>query len=410
MSADDEASSTISAGAITVLEKIGGKRSQQLLALVAAVQVLAPVAKWLQKRLDRHENFTIVVDGSDAIYNDLHEWVLDRMPAEDRKAMIASTGDFEIKSEYDRTEVSPRVRLRYDGSRKQSIVIDGHTVTAEVTKESLPGSASSIPENWRSMLERVTFTATTLAGRDAIVKVIDGLIEKKRTKVGPPPLMIPSRYGGSWIRRRDLPARTLDSVILKEGQLERLVTDLEKFLAAEDAYTRVSQPWHRGYLLHGPPGTGKTSVARALAGHFDLPLHYLPLGDLEADADLMGLVAEIRPKSMLLLEDVDSFHAAVSRDEENKVVTVAAMLNALDGIWTPHGMVTVMTTNHKKDLDPALLRAGRVDVDEELTALDAEQAERLSRQMTGYYETIRSTEYAGRSPAEYIQALRMETT
>lgn len=397
----------ISAAAVKGLEKLGGKRSQQLLTLIAAAQVLAPLVKWARERLNQHEDFTIVVGGTDPVYNDLHEWVLARIPEEDRKALIASTGDdrAKIQHENDSPPVESKVRLRYDGSRSQDVVINGCKVVVSVGKEEIPGGFANLSENWRSYLERITFTATNVAGRDAVVAVIDGLIEKQQTKTGPPPMLVPSRWGGDWIRRNDLPPRTLESVILKDGQLERLVTDLEEFLGAEDVYMRTSQPWHRGYLYHGMAGTGKTSVARALANHFDMPLHYLPLGDLEKDADLMGLVGSIKPKSILLIEDVDAFHAATQRKVTKKQTSVAAMLNALDGIWTPHGLVTIMTTNYKEKLDDALIRPGRIDVDEEFTALSAEQAKRLAKYVNPQWRG-RPERFVGKSPAELIQAIR----
>jgi chaperone BCS1 len=219
-----------------------------------------------------------------------------------------------------------------------------------------------------------------------------------------PSLLMPSRWGGDWSRRDDLPPRALASVVLRAGQLERLVDDLGGFIASEADYARLSQPWHRGYLFHGPPGTGKTSVARALANHFDLPVHYLPLGDLERDADLMNLVGQIRSRSILLIEDADVYHAAVDRDDDSPKASLAAMLNALDGVWTPHGLVTVLTTNDRDALDTALLRPGRVDVTEEFSMLDAEQADRLAV-FCGLPDDGWG-EFVGRSPAEMMEAAR----
>jgi hypothetical protein len=391
------------------LERHAGKRGRQAAAIVAAAQVVAPAAKWAAAKIKHREGFTITVDGTDSIYPDLHEWVLERIPRMDHKALIATTEgmrlDFvEVGQE---NKPSPKVRLRYDGQRKQHVMIDGHRVEVLVAKESIPGGIGRLPENWRQWLEKITFTATSAEGRDAIVAMLNELLEVKHSTPGPPPLLMPSKWGGSWNRRADLPPRALDSVILKTGQLGRLVADLAAFLDAEDDYNRLCQPWHRGYLFHGSPGTGKTSVARALANHFGMPTYYLPLGDLASDADLMGLVGAIEPRSVLLLEDIDVFHAATDRDDEKDNASVAGMLNALDGVWTPHGLVTIMTTNNRAALDGALIRKGRINVDEQFTPLDIEQANRLAEWFTGTQRD--ASAFDGSSPAELIEALRDTT-
>lgn len=377
---------------LPIIERYGGKRGQQALALAAAVQLTAPAVKWVQEKRKR-EDFTIVVAGTDSVYPELHEWVLARIPAQERKALILDTSREE-----------PHVQLRYDGTRVQQVVIDGHKIEVEVQREDLPGGRERLPENWRRLMEKVSFKATTPAGRDAVVRMIEGLADTRYAEAGPPPLLMPSRWGGEWINRSDLPPRTLESVVLKAGQLERLVADLGNFLDAESDYGRLCQSWHRAYLFHGQPGTGKTSVARALAHHFGLRVYYLPLGDMETDGNLMSLISSVNPRSVLLIEDIDVYHAATERSEEEGRPSLAAMLNALDGVWTPHGLVTVMTTNNREALDGALIRPGRVDVSEEFTALDSEQAQRLAA-FCGMPASS-AAPFVGQSPAVLMEAAR----
>jgi len=185
-------------------------------------------------------------------------------------------------------------------------------------------------------------------------------------------------HGGDWMRARLGSRRPLASVVLKAGQGEALLADLQRFLANRDRYTRLGIPWRRGYLLHGPPGTGKTSLVTALASELHLNVCTLSLASpIVTDEKIHTLLAAVPQRSVLLIEDVDAFFRERDAAHTQVRLSFSGFLNALDGVATQEGTVLFMTTNHLERLDAALIRAGRIDSQIELGWADADQLRRL---------------------------------
>ena len=174
--------------------------------------------------------------------------------------------------------------------------------------------------------------------------------------------------------------RLLDSVILKPGEKEHLVQDLERFKTSRPRYRRLGVPYHRGYLLYGPPGTGKTSLVSGLSAKFGMSIYVMNLTEFN-DRSLKSAMNDVPENSMILFEYIDCMRtgnrradATVEKAREanptgsdknnaanNVGVTLSGLLNVLDGFHAPENVVFVMTTNQIEALDPALLRPGRID-------------------------------------------------
>lgn len=182
-----------------------------------------------------------------------------------------------------------------------------------------------------------------------------------------------------WTSCGTRPGRLLDTVILRNGQRERIFKDLQCFITNEDWWQYRGLPYRRGYLFEGPPGCGKSSLVTALAAAFGLDIYSLSLSGARSDADLLSLMSQCARRSILLIEDVDAAFSDRKQTQGVTGITFAGLLNAIDGATAAEGQILVMTSNHPERLDPALIRPGRVDVREELDLPDAEQAAAMHR-------------------------------
>ena len=187
-----------------------------------------------------------------------------------------------------------------------------------------------------------------------------------------------------WGRVTRKAPRELDSIVLQHGQAERILADATWFFAAQTWYRERSIPYRRGYLFEGPPGTGKSSLALALASHFRRPLYVMNLGSIGRDSDLFDAAMNVPANAILLIEDVDASDVAKRRkkddDEDGEAISstsMSALLNSIDGVLSTDGRLLIMTTNHPEHLDPALVRPGRVDLREKIDPLDRGAAARL---------------------------------
>lgn len=169
-----------------------------------------------------------------------------------------------------------------------------------------------------------------------------------------------------WQARVVCPARRIESVVLDEGVKERLLGDIEEFLGEDTRrwYKEHGIQHKRGYLFYGVPGSGKTSLIQAIAGHFKHNLCHLHLTHPNlTDESLRAAVNQAPRHSLLVFEDID---AIFGKDREklltDSVLTFSGLLNALDGVGKAEGQIFVLTTNHRDRLNPALIRNGRADL------------------------------------------------
>lgn len=213
---------------------------------------------------------------------------------------------------------------------------------------------------------------------------------------------------GSWRWTDSRQKRPMSSIVLAPGVKEMLLSDTKDFLKSEKWYADRGIPFRRGYLLHGVPGSGKSSLIHAIAGELALDIYVVSLSSSWInDATLTALMGRVPARCIVLLEDLDAaFTRSTSRDtqstgaptaekkedsnnnsgdnnngekkqEEINTLSLSGLLNALDGVAASEGRILFATTNHLERLDPALSRPGRMDVWIEFKNANRWQTEQL---------------------------------
>lgn len=203
--------------------------------------------------------------------------------------------------------------------------------------------------------------------------------------------------------------KTLLPPILKKGQLEDILEDYNKFLNSEDYFLARSIPYHRGYLFYGPPGTGKTSIANYLAtvkGNggtiYKLNAQALKTGNIEL------MLSKISRDNILLIEDIDCLYEG-REPLHPDLPNFSDMLNALDNILAPKGLLLVITTNNVDTLDPALIRPGRIDRVFEFDLCDSYQIQKFLNRYYPDNDVVVSEGLSGRFTPAQIQGFLIQT-
>lgn len=170
---------------------------------------------------------------------------------------------------------------------------------------------------------------------------------------------------GYWDTHSNVPTRNLSNIYLPKKDKMNIVNDLLKFVQkdTESKYMKRGIKYKRVYLLHGVPGSGKTSLVWALASKLNYDISSFVFDPKTTDITLKKLIQMLPKKSILLMEDMDClFKERKSNDELKNGVTLSGLFNILDGISSKHGMIVFITTNYINSLyDEAFIRPGRID-------------------------------------------------
>ena len=162
------------------------------------------------------------------------------------------------------------------------------------------------------------------------------------------------------------------SDVAGEDEAKENLSEIVDYLHNPKKYTDVSASMPKGVLLVGPPGTGKTMLAKAVAGESNVPFFsmsgsefvemFVGMGASKV-RDLFGQAKEKAP-CIVFIDEIDAI--GKKRDgqmggNDEREQTLNQLLTEMDGFEGNNGVIILAATNHPESLDPALTRPGRFD-------------------------------------------------
>lgn len=204
------------------------------------------------------------------------------------------------------------------------------------------------------------------------------------------------------------PKRDINSIYSNSDIPNKILEDIKAFLENKQTYIESNSPYKFVALLSGTPGSGKTSAIHAIASELSMGVRFINTedDDFEDIARIMTRSDDcdnsIKRRDIIVIEDVDCIAMGASEkrnlntppknttnpfDESPKNSTnlsLTSILNLLDGIVTPSGTIVFLTSNKPENLDPALLRDGRIDAKYSFGNFNGETANRLVQDFLGF--------------------------
>ncbi|MBR87072.1 MAG: hypothetical protein CMM29_09805 [Rhodospirillaceae bacterium] len=251
---------------------------------------------------------------------------------------------------------------------------------------------------------------------DEAKKYIDA--EKKKIKTNNKETMCIYYYKKDyWALLSKSPKRPISTVYLKEGHKEELMECVNKFFSKDtrDIYLSFGIPYKSINLIHGPPGTGKTSIIKSVASELDCDLYVLPISKDMLDTNLVDAFSYIsdneEKERIIVIEDIDTLFDDTRKEGDNQNgITLQAFLNCLDGFTCVEGTMLFLTANKPEVLDYAMIRSCRIDYKLKLDYADEYQTKKMfitflpdqEKKFKDFYKEIRHKEFTTAALQEFL--------
>lgn len=215
---------------------------------------------------------------------------------------------------------------------------------------------------------------------------------------------IPVKYLNEYGIQCDIIPRSFDSIVLEDSVRHNIVSGLQNWKASRDWYETHQLVYKIGVFLYGDPGTGKSTIARAISEMFSrAPILVMDINNImQSIRSIIKMRERYKGTIIVLIEDIDMYfpkqvdHIDNEQDnpdpnkeaeERTNKINQNAIFQLLDGVYSTDDTIYIATTNYKDKLDSALIRCGRFDIQERLSNLTEDGAKKKV-QLLGYDASV----------------------
>ncbi|CAH0020983.1 unnamed protein product [Clonostachys rhizophaga] len=344
--------------------------------LWAAQYAIFQVYHYIEGIVEKHLMCSITVNDNDSIYHHLMEWLSKQPSLNNNRYLMAQTvwkSAWEEDEEDDENGVESHLFWTDGGQGDGGKYLNFSNQAARSVPRYVPALGTTgfwhkgtrfrvyrrkesfvNTSGWSAMKDQEEIKISSFGRSIAPIKLL--LAEAKihyyhdthqKTTIYRPRQKEQRRDYSMWQQVARRPVRPMSTVVLDSEEKHNVLGDINEYLHPRTPrwYASRGIPLRRGYLFHGPPGTGKTSFSFALAGVFGIDIYVISLQDISVtEEDLATLFTRLPRRCIVLLEDIDTAGLRRDPDAEEEEEAKEKDVKAIEEKPTENGVKETATS------------------------------------------------------------------